>query len=209
MNPVAMISGLQFPRMLLPRLLLPGLLLPGLLLAALLLAAPLQAATMEGVTLDDSISVADATLTRNGTGIRKRFFIKLYVGSLYLAAPGSDAAAIVQADEPMAIQLDILSDLLTRDKMIDALNEGFDNATGGNTATIQPQIDQMLRAMQEQIRPGDRYTLAYEPGVGTHLSRNGDELSVVQGLPFKQALFGIWLSDKPAQESLKSAMLGS
>jgi len=30
----------------------------------------------------------------------------------------------------------------------------------------------------------------------------------VPGLAFKQALFGIWLSDDPVQDSLKEAMLG-
>jgi len=52
-------------------------------------------------------------------------------------------------------------------------------------------------------------TLAYEPGVGTHLMNGDESVSVIPGLEFKQALFGIWLSDKPAQASLKKKMLGN
>ena len=37
----------------------------------------------------------------------------------------------------------------------------------------------------------------------------GHELEVINGIEFKQALFGIWLSENPAQESLKEDMLGS
>jgi len=162
-----------------------------------------------GIDLDEKASLGSQELMLNGAGIRKKLFIKLYVGSLYLTTQNSDASAIVAADAPMMIRLNILSDLLTRDKMIQALEDGFNNSTNGNTTPVQAEIDQMMALMKEKIRPGDRYTLAYEPGVGTRVIRNDEELSIVPGLAFKQALFGIWLSDKPAQASLKKAMLAN
>ena len=182
----------------------------GFLLAMLCaqLLVPAHAAKRAGVELADTLSIADSELSLNGSGIRKKLFIKLYVGSLYLAEASSDAAAIIDADEPMAIRLNIISDLLTRKKMIKALKQGFRSATGGDTSAIQPQIDQMLAGMQEKIGAGDVYTLAYEPDIGTKLMRNGEEQLIIEGLPFKQALFGIWLSDKPAQASLKTGLLG-
>ena len=183
--------------------------LPCLIMTIALFTGPLEAATIGGITLDKSITVGNTETLFNGAGLRKKFFIKLYVGSLYLTTPSSDANAIINADEAMAIRLNILSDLLTRDKLLSALKEGFDKSTGGNTAPIQPQIDQMIELMQDEVSPGDTLTLAYEPGVGTHVMREGKVLNVIEGLPFKSALFGIWLSDKPAQKSLKSDMLGS
>ncbi|ASJ74751.1 chalcone isomerase family protein [Granulosicoccus antarcticus] len=183
--------------------------LPSLVMTLALLAGPLHAAKVGGLTLDETIPVGSTQTHYNGAGLRKKLFIKLYVGSLYLETASSDASTIIDADEAMAIRLNILSGMLTRDKLLKALKEGFDNATGGNTAPIQPQIDQMIGLMQDKISPGDSLTLAYEPGVGTHVLKNGTELSVIEGLPFKSALFGIWLSSKPAQGSLKSAMLGS
>lgn len=170
---------------------------------------PAHAAKRAGVELDDTIAVGESELVLNGSGIRKRLFIKLYVGSLYLLESNQDAAAIIAADEPMALRLNIISDLLTQKKMAKALKTGFKNATGGDTSAIQPQIDQLIAGMNEKIQTGDGYTLAYEPGVGTRVSKNGEEQLIIEGLPFKQALFGIWLSDKPAQASLKSGMLGS
>jgi hypothetical protein len=179
-----------------------------LFLLAGLHAGSASAVTVAGVDLDDSIAVGGSEVRYNGAGLRKKLFIKLYVGSLYLANPSSDAQSIIDADEAMAVRLNILSDLLTRDKMVEAMEEGFNNATDGDTSAIQPQIDQMLSVMQDKIRPGDSYTLAYEPGVGTHVIRNGETLTTIEGLPFKQALFGIWLSARPAQQSLKTEMLG-
>jgi hypothetical protein len=37
--------------------------------------------------------------------------------------------------------------------------------------------------------------------------KNGESRANVSGLAFKQALFGIWLSDNPIQKLLKAAVL--
>lgn len=179
-----------------------------LMVSVALAHSPAQAARVAGVELGDNITIGEQALALNGAGIRKKLFIKLYVGSLYLASPVDEAARIIEADEAMAIRLNILSDLLTRKKLLDALETGFEQSTGGNTQAIQAQIDQMIGIMQDKVKPGDQYTLYYKPDSGTHISRNGSELSIIEGLAFKQALFGIWLSDKPAQASLKASMLG-
>lgn len=180
----------------------------GLFILAVLVTGPALAKKVSGADLPDTITAGEATLALNGAGLRKKLFIKLYVGGLYLSGASSDAEAIVDADEPMAVTLNILSKLLTRDKMLKALNAGFKNSTGGDTAAIQPQIDQMIEFMGEKIKIGDVFHYVYEPGSGTHMIKNGGSPVVIEGLDFKQALFGIWLSDKPAQASLKKAMLG-
>ncbi len=179
-------------------------LLGGLLFAV----APASAKKVAGIDVPESLTVGEHELVLNGAGLRKKAFFKLYAGGLYLGAKASDSQAVIDADEPMAISLHIRSKLLTKGKMVKALKEGFTKATGGNTAPIQPQIDQLISLMQDKIVPKDVYTLAYQPGTGTQLIKNGTEVGVVEGLPFKQALFGIWLSDKPAQTTLKKAMLG-
>ncbi len=177
-------------------------------LATVLFAGNALAVKVAGIELAPTITVGEQELSYNGAGIRKKLFIKLYVGSLYAAQNSNDAAALVSADESMAIRINVISDFLTRKKMIQALNEGFAKSTGGDTAPIQAGIDQLMGLMKDKIKTGNSLTLAYEPGAGTHVMRDGEALSVIPGLAFKQALFGIWLSDSPAQASLKKAMLG-
>ena len=46
------------------------------------------------------------------------------------------------------------------------------------------------------------------PGRGVEVYKNQEKGSLTEGLIFKQALFGIWLGDKPAQRSLKKELLG-
>lgn len=180
-----------------------------LLFGALMLGGSAHAAKVAGVTLDDTMTVGEQSLALNGAGIRKKLFIKLYVGSLYTVEAGSSAADIVAADAPMAIRLNLISNLLTREKMVAALMDGFQKSTGGDLAPIQAGIDQLVSVLPEKFESGTAMTLAYEPGVGTHLMDGDASVSVIEGLEFKQALFGIWLSDKPAQKSLKKAMLGN
>ena len=90
---------------------------------------PAVAEKVAGVTLDESIVHENDTLVLNGAGLRKRLFFKLYVGSLYLeeslSLAGQNAQLLVEADAPMLIQLNILSDLLTRDKMIGCPERGL------------------------------------------------------------------------------------
>jgi len=62
--------------------------------------------------------------------------------------------------------------------------------------------------MGDAMKSGSSMSFEYEPGVGTHVSRDGEEKAVIEGLEFKQALFGIWLSDKPVSGKLKSSLLG-
>ncbi len=181
------------------------------LLAGALATGAVHAASVGGVEVEDGITAAGAPLTLAGAGIRTRFFIKLYVASLYLpdGMAASDAAAVIDADAPMAITLDVISDRVTRDRMVEALEEGFAASTGGDTAPVQDGIDAMLAAMEGgPVGDGESFTLAYEPGLGTRMLRGEDEVATIEGLDFKRALFGIWLSDAPVQGSLKQAMTG-
>ena len=181
-----------------------------LALGAAALPGAARAVEVGGVEVEPTLEVAGTPLTLAGAGTRTRFFIKLYVASLYLpeGMDPSDTTGVILADAPMAITLDITSDKVTRERMIEALEEGFAASTGGDTARVQDGIDAMLGAMDQPIVDGSTYTLAYEPGTGTRMLRDGEEALVVEGAPFKRALFGIWLSDDPVQASLKKDMTG-
>lgn len=182
-----------------------------LLCSIILLAQKPALATKVGsVTLEQSITLDDVVMQLNGAGMRSRLFFKLYVGSLYVdeSLKGRPANELIAADAPMLVQLNVLSDLLTRDKFVAALDDGFKKATNGNTAAIDNQITQMKNAVQQPIKPGDVFRIAYHPELGTRMTLGDELLATFEGMPFKQALFGIWLSDKPVQKSLKAAMLG-
>ncbi|MDH3378129.1 MAG: chalcone isomerase family protein [Gammaproteobacteria bacterium] len=172
------------------------------------MALPAQAEEIAGVGIPDTLQTGGKTLQLNGAGIRSKLFIDLYVGALYLTATNGDAEAIITADEPMAIRLHIVSGLITSEKMEKATREGFNNATNGDTADIAEQIETFIGVFREPIHENDIYDLIYTPGHFVEVYRNGELASTLQGMPFKRAMFGIWLSAHPAQKSLKKKMLG-
>jgi hypothetical protein len=161
-----------------------------------------------GINMPDSLVADKDTLVLNGAGIRTKFFIKAYVGGLYLMQKSGDAAAIMNADEPMAISLHITSKLITSEKMKDATLEGFENSTNGNTTPYKDKIDTFISVFKDNIKIGDVYDMIYIPGEGTKIYKNKALKSTAKGLDFKKILFGIWLCNKPADKGLKDLMLG-
>jgi len=178
-----------------------------ILFAMLFLSTSAFAIDVAGVKMPDTFKAGGVDLVANGGGKRTKFMMKVYVAALYLKQKSSDAQKIIDADEPMAIKMQVTSGMVTPDKMKAAIDEGFENATGGNVAPIKPKID-AFTAVFKEIASGIVYDFVYVPGKGVEIYKNGQMASTIQGLDFKKALFGIWLCNKPAQESLKEEMLG-
>ncbi|MCE9679244.1 chalcone isomerase family protein [Shewanella sp. AS1] len=176
------------------------------LLASLLIGSQASARTVSDVEVTEQLSVANQTLQLNGAGVRSKFFMDLYVGSLYTPSQVSNTQAVLDADIA-AIRLNITSGLITSDKMHDAIIEGFESATNDNMAPIQPEIDAFMALFTAEIVEGDQFTFEAQKGLGVTAYKNGEKQATIEGEAFRQALLNIWLGDKPAQKSLKKAML--
>jgi hypothetical protein len=166
--------------------------------------------TVEGVTVEKNLTVDGKELALNGAGLREKFVFDLYVGGLYTTTKSTNGTTLVNADQAMAITLDIVSKLVTQDKMIEAITEGFeDSVSSAERKKLQPKINQFIGFFNEEIVKGNEFQLAYVPGKGTMAHKNGKMLGTIEGLEFKKALFGIWLGNNPADKDLKAGMLGS
>lgn len=174
-------------------------------LLALALVLPAATALAE---LPASIKVGDATLALNGAGTRTKYLMSMYEAGLYLGAKNADAAAIVASNDPMVIRLEIVSGMVTQEKMATALDEGFAAATGNNIDSLRTEIEQFRKCFAAPIAKGDIFDLVHQPGRGVVVVKNGKPQGVVPGITFKQAVFAIWLGKAPADEDLKVAMLG-
>lgn len=171
-----------------------------------LLFASIPANALDAIS--PTLNAGGKQLVLNGKGARTKFVLTLYNAGLYLEKKSKDANIIINANQAMAIRLQITSGFISSEKMTHATKKGFANATGGKTAPIQAQINQFLGAFKAPIKKGDIFEFAYTPAGGTKISKNRKGITVVKGLPFKKALFGIWLSGRPAQASLRNQLLG-
>lgn len=165
--------------------------------------------SVSGVNIPSMKMFAGKSLMLNGAGTREKFWMDMYVGALFVSKKNRDAQSIIHADEPMAMELTIVSSLISSDKMSDAVEEGFEKSSKGNTSSLRSRIDQFKGFFKEKIKKGDVFTMIYETGKGLTVLRNGNKSGTIPGLDFKKGLFGIWLCDEPADKDLKKALLGS
>lgn len=177
-------------------------------MVVLLMASPAPALEIGGVDLPGTLSVDGRELVLNGAGLRKKFFVKVYAMGLYLPEKTQDAGRIIQADEPMAARMHFIYDGVSAEDLVDAWQEGFENATDGDLGPIQERVETFNGYFTGEAAKGDVYEFIYIPGEGVRTVLQGEVAGTIPGLDFKQALFGIWLGKKPADAKLKQGMLG-
>lgn len=181
-----------------------------LLAAALVLTCTASAqVTINDVKVEKSLTIENQELMLNGAGLREKLWFDLYVGALYTTVKSGDGNTIVDADLAMAITLDITDENVTQEKMKEAITDGFgDSCTSKERKVIQKEINTFIGFFKDAIVKGDEFQIAYLPGKGTMVSKNGKAIGTIAGLEFKRGLFGIWLGTDPADEDLKEGMLG-
>ncbi len=162
--------------------------------------------TISGVKVPLSTTVGSKELVLNGGGLREKYFFDLYVATLYLKAKSNEAGKVVYNDTEMAIHIKIVSDKVTREKFIETVREGFSTVTHGKAT--KEQINKFIGFFSDDIKNGDKIHLEFVPGTGLQVKKNGVLKGTIAGLEFKQALFSIWLGDKPVDDDLKKALLG-
>ena len=105
-------------------------------------------------------------------------------------------------------RLNIVSGLISSEKMQDAIEEGFESATNGKPESLKTETNTFLKMFSDEIKKGDQFTLFTDQKAGVTVYKNNVLLGSITGEKFRVALLKIWLGKEPAQESLKEEMLG-
>jgi len=172
---------------------------------------PVYALEVAGVKIDDTTTAGDGKthLLLNGAGLREKFFIDVYVASLYLQAKTPDASAIISDDGPASVQMDIVYSKISKEKITNGWIEGLDdNLTNSELAAIQPRLDAFNKLFTSLVE-GDVIRIDYTPEKGTELRINGEWRGSVSGNDFFRDLLKVWLGADPVSEPLKQGMLGA
>ncbi|MCK5902027.1 MAG: chalcone isomerase family protein [Cocleimonas sp.] len=159
------------------------------------------------LTYPNKMLVNGQSLVLNGTGFRTKVMIRLYSAGLYLRAKSANGNDVMMADETMAIRIKIISPLITSEQILNAIKQGFKHSMGGKTEALQKEIDHFSTFFQKTLTTNDVIDLVYTSATGIKVISKGEVVTTIKSLAFKKALFGIWLSNLPAQESLKNEML--
>jgi hypothetical protein len=179
------------------------------ILLLMALALPVSAAEVAGVKIEDKASVAGADLALKGAGLRKRVFFHVYAMGLYVADRKADPIAQGGAKR-VAIHMlrNVDADSFAK-ALVDGMRPNHDEAT---MKALEPRIAQLNAIMAElkEAKKGMAIALDWVPGAGTQVTIDGKPSGKpIEGEDFYRALLRIWLGEKPVQDDLKKALLGS
>jgi len=165
-----------------------------------------EAVEVAGIKLAPQVQVAGENLNLNGYGIRKKFFFKIYVGSLYAAQKVSSAEQALAAPGGKLIRMDFLYSKVEKHKIVDAFAEGFEN----NSPTFAGSADAkaFLGWFDADFVEGDQVDLAIAADGTFSASHNGRALGSLKSPELAKAVLLIYLGKEPADEDMKEGMLG-
>src|SRR5436309_6731677 len=176
-------------------------------LLALSLTLPAGAGTLAGVTLPDKAEVGGQALALNGLGLRTKFFIKVYVGGLYLPQKEKAAAKVMSQDVPRRMVMHFLYSV-SKEQMCDAWKEGLEQNTPKASADVKKEFATLCSWM-EAIPKGHELVLTYVPGTGTTVEVNGKSKGTLPGKATADAIVNTWIGPDPAPGAdFKKGVLG-
>ena len=171
-----------------------------------------QTVSVEGVKFEPTATVGATSLVLNGAGLRTRAFFKVYAAGLYVPQKSSDAATLLAQAGSRRMSIGMLRDVDAA-TFASSLIEGLkSNHTEQQLAAIGPQVEQLQATLKGigEVKKGDAIQLDWIPDSGTRIVINGQPRGEpIPEAKFFTALLRIWLGDKPADSSLKKALLGT
>lgn len=184
----------------------------GLLLAVVLfgITSISTAREIAGVNIPEQVelSAGGDKLLLNGAGIRSKFFVKVYVGALYLPAKETAADKIIAAATARRVSMHVLYDEVSKEKLTGGWTDGFENNHSREEfEKLKPRLEQ-FNQLFTAVRRGDVVFIDYLPAQGIRVTINGEIKGSVAGEDFARAVFKVWLGEQPADDALKQGMLG-
>jgi len=164
----------------------------------------------EKVNYDPEIKVNEnLTIPLRNYGVFSPLGITFFAIGLYVDGSETDNMKLKDADQPMAIRIVSLSNLLGIKKLIKELRRGFSYGMDHDKEflkTIQTRIDKFLDMLEKsgkKPKKNKQITFLYLPKKGTEVYFENELLGMIEGHDFKRALFGIWLNNNCADPKLR------
>lgn len=176
------------------------------LILCLFLTATASAVEIAGVKLEPAVTVNGQSLKLNGSGLRKKMFVKVYIGSLYSAKRLQSGAEALNDSSDKLIRMNFLHSKVDKEKIIEAFKEGFANNSPELAASAE--VKKFLALFTADFIRGDVVDLMLRADGTVAASHNGKQLGAVTSPKLARGVLAIYLGDKPADESLKKGMLG-
>ena len=175
-------------------------------LSLLLLSSQSFALDVGGVNVAPTVSSRQKTLTLNGSGIRKKLFFKVYVGSLYTERKVATPAQLLADPGEKLVRMNFVYKKVEKEKIIEAFAEGLANNSPGVARSAEAKA--FLSWFTADFVAGDTVDISLSPDGTVAAAHNGKALGTVRSPALVQGVILIWFGEKPADGGLKKGMLG-
>jgi hypothetical protein len=176
-------------------------------LSFLLLSSQAFALDVGGVNVSPTVVLHQKTLPLNGAGIRKKLFIKVYVGSLYTERKVTTTAQLLADPGEKLVRMNFVYSKVEKEKIIEAFAEGLANNSPAVAQSAEAKA--FLSWFTSDFVAGDTVDISLSPDGTVAASHNGKALGTVRSPALAQGVLLIWFGEKPADGGLKKGMLGN
>jgi len=177
-----------------------------LVVALLLLGTGAYGLEVAGVAVEPSVSLDGQLLKLNGSGIRKKFFFKIYVGSLYATRRLATPVEVLTDSGGKLIRMKFVHSKVERAKITDAFSEGLTNNAPDVAGSGEAR--RFLAFFTNDFLKGDTVDLALGADGTVTARQNGRLLGTLRSPGLTRGILAIYFGPKPADEELKDGMLG-
>jgi len=162
-------------------------------------------ANIAGVNISDTYSLNNAQLKLNGYGIRKKWFVKVYIASFYTTKKFSNYNEVISDNTDKVIKLDFLHKV-EKNKVTDTIREAFQSITPDLPESEAGK--KFFAQFLSDFNVGDTLELIFIPDGTVITKHNNKVLGSIKSSRLAFGLLSIYLGDKPVDPDLKKGMLG-
>ena len=176
-------------------------------LSFLLLSSQAFALDVAGVNVAPTVSARQKTLMLNGAGVRKKLFIKVYVGSLYTERKVTTPAQLLADPGEKLIRMNFVYKKVEKEKIVEAFAEGLANNSPDIARSAEAKA--FLSSFTADFVAGDTVDISLSPDGTVAATHNGKALGTFRSPGLARGVLLIWFGEKPADGGLKKGMLGN
>ncbi len=174
-------------------------------LALLCLVSGASALVVNEVTLEPTAKIGDQLLNLNGYGLRKKFFIPIYLGSFYTANPVTTAEQALSDPGAKLIRMQFIYSRADYLNVLGHFAEGFANNSPNLTGSPEEKV--FMSWFNGDFLKGDVVDFAIDRDGTVSAYHNFNKLGSFHSPELAKGILLIYLGRKPASEKLKNALL--
>lgn len=171
------------------------------------LAQPACALSVRGVTVEPTVKIGDEILHLNGYGLRKKFMMNIYIGSLYTARAASSTEQVLTQPGAKLIRMNFLYDRVQRLNLLGLFAEGLYRNTRHLSGSPEEKV--FMSWFKGDFVKGDVVDLVVDKDGTLSALHNYELLGSLHSPELAKGILLIYLGDEPASEALKKGLLSA